>query len=255
MYSREELQQIFRRLAEPFPEEAVERTRGDVTRKGYDTTGIKYQYVVNRLNEVLGVGGFRVDRDFKVSERQTRNGNAAYEVTCDLTMQLGGWDEGRFVPFAEATGTGGHISTTEANAKKGAFTNGFKKVAAFFGCGWQAYAGCIDDDNVPADDSSTQRDAHHHESTSHHERSRHSAQRRRDSGNTGNGRITSAQLAKLRELVDQVEHGDWNGFCQRVREEHGVVVEYADRRLASDLIGELIDRARSRRGNGDSRRP
>ncbi len=244
MYSQDELRDIFRRLAEPFPEEAVERTKASLTRKGYDTTGIKYQYVVNRLNDVLGLGGFRVERDFVVKERQSRNGNTLYEVACDLIMQLGRWEDGKFLPFAEATGTGGHTSTTEADAKKGSFTNGFKKVAAFFGCGWQAYAGCIDDDNVPASydiASSTGK--------------RELVPVRGDEGCVGadrsaeNGRITSRQLAKLRELVDELGR-DWSSFREHVRKERGLNVEYANRKLASELIDELILMSRKHRSNG-----
>ena len=200
MYSQDELRDIFRRLAEPFPEEAVERTKASITRKGYDTTGIKYQFIVNRLNDVLGVGGFRVERDFVVKERQSRNGNTIFEVTCDLIMQLGRWDGGKFLPFAEAAGTGGHTATTEADAKKGSFTNGFKKVAAFFGCGWQAYAGCIDDDNLPA--------AHDESQASESKAIERVPAQRNDRSNQDNGRITSGQLAKMRELVDEVG-GDW----------------------------------------------
>ena len=243
MHTQDELRDIFRRLAEPFPEDAVERTKASTTRKGYDTTGIKYQYVVNRLNDVLGVGGFRVERDFVVKERQSRNGNTLYEVTCDLIMQLGRWDGGKFLPFAEATGTGGHTSSTEADAKKGSLTNGFKKVAAFFGCGWQAYAGCIDDDNVPAkyDDGRPNGNRENVPVRSDDPRA--------GSWSAENGRITSGQLAKLRELVDELGR-DWSNFREHVRKEHGLNVEYADRKLASELIEDLIQMSRRRRSNG-----
>ena len=52
--------------------------------------------------------------------------------------------------FAEAIGDGGHTSTSEADARKGAFTNGLKKAAALFGCGRQAYEGTLDDDKSRA---------------------------------------------------------------------------------------------------------
>jgi 5'-3' exonuclease len=160
VHTREDLRAIYVELAKPFPDTAVERTKAAVTRKGYDTTGIKYQYIVNRLNEVLGVGCFRVTREFSTREKQTRSGYPMVEATCDLTMQLGQWVDGEFAPFAEAVGTGGHASNNEADAKKGAFTNGFKKVAAFFGVGWQAYAGTIDDDNAPAEEPSWSAPSH-----------------------------------------------------------------------------------------------
>lgn len=142
---------IYEMLSAPFPDEAIERTSRKKTGKGYDTTGIKYQYIVNRMNEVLGLGGVRTTPTYSARETRARSGRSMYEVACDLVMQLGTWADGEFTPFAEATGTGGHASTNEADARKGAYTNGYKKVAAFFGCGWQAYAGELDDDNTPAD--------------------------------------------------------------------------------------------------------
>ena len=134
-------------------EEAIERTDGRQTGKGYSTTGIKAQFVINRLNETLGIGGWRTHRTIVVKELTTNSGRKAYEAVCDLVLELGEWTDGTFVPFAEALADGGHISMSEADARKGAFSNGLKKAAAAFGAGWQAYAGTIDDDNVPADTS------------------------------------------------------------------------------------------------------
>ncbi len=245
MFSGEELKEIYRRLAEPFPEEAIERTKGEITRKGYDTSGLKYQYVVNRLNEVLGLGGFRVERTFSIREREARSGQMMVEATCDLLMKLGRWSDGEFVAFAEATGTGGHTATTEADAKKGAFTNGFKKVAAFFGVGWQAYAGVIDDDNLPvgsSGDPPSRRNGARSE--------KRPVQGRGSNGSNGsNGRITTAQLERLRVLVADVG-GDWGRYRDHVRGEHKVNVEYSDRRLADQLIASLIATAEKRRANG-----
>ena len=255
MFTPEELKQIYARLSAPFPEEAIERTRGAQTKKGYDTTGIKYQYIVNRLNETLGVGGFRVQREFVVREKQTRSGYTMIEATCDLTMLLGRWVDGAFVPFAEATGTGGHSASTEADAKKGAFTNGFKKVAAFFGCGWQAYAGAIDDDNVAPNDAESEPappTARGWQPNGGNGRSAQGAPAPAANENgksNGNGRVTSAQLSKMHELVEQLG-GQWGGFRDHVREAHGVNVEYADKKLASALINDLLATVRKNRGNG-----
>lgn len=255
MFTPENLHEIYRQLCASFPEEAIERTKGATTKRGYDTTGIKYQYIVNRLNEVLGVGGFRVTRDFSIRDKQTRNGFAMIEATCDLTMQLGQWQNGEFIVFAEATGTGGHSAGTEADAKKGAFTNGFKKVAAFFGCGWQAYAGVIDDDNVPPGDVGNDYPVPSAKSWQPNGGNGQNArpapvQAANENGRAnGNGRITSAQLTKLRELVDEMG-GQWQGFREHVREAHGVNVEYADKKLASELIDDLLATVRRQRGNG-----
>ena len=65
---------LYQLLSVPFPESCIQRTEGRITGRGYDTTGIAYQFVVNRLNEVLGVGGFRVHREVTVKEVQRSNG-------------------------------------------------------------------------------------------------------------------------------------------------------------------------------------
>ena len=255
MYTPDDLRDIYRRLAEPFPDEAIERTRGAVTKRGYDTTGVRYQHVVNRLNEVLGVGGFRVQREFVVREKQTRSGFTMIEATCDLTMQLGQWVDGNFAPFAEAVGTGGHSSATEADAKKGAFTNGFKKTAAFFGVGRQAYEGTLDDDNVPPVDADNEgpppggRSWPPNGGNGRTARAAPASTAKENGRSNGNGRVTSAQLSKLRELVDQIG-GEWPSFREHVREAHGVNVEYADKKLASELIDDLLATVRKHRGNG-----
>ena len=65
------------------------------------------------------------------------------------------------------------------------------------------------------------------------------------------GRVSRAQLDKLRELVAELG-AEWRSFGEWVKSEHGVAVTYASRQLASELIGDLIDKAQARRGNGDA---
>jgi hypothetical protein len=147
----EEKRKLYAALAAPFPEQCIQRTEGRVTGRGYDTSGIGYQWIANRLNEVLGLGGFRAHRTVTVKEITRANGRSAFESICDLTLELGTWEDGNFVVFAESLADGGHVAMSEADARKGAYTNAFKKAAAFFGVGRQAYEGTLDDDNVPAD--------------------------------------------------------------------------------------------------------
>lgn len=266
MFTKEELQEIFRRLAEPFPEDAVERTSGAVTHKGYDTTGYKYIHVVNRLNEVLGVGGFKVEHEFSVREKPSKNGGILFDVTCDMVVQLGHWVDGKFVTFAEASGTGGHLAAGEADAKKGSYTNGFKKTVAMFGCGWQSYAGAIDDDNVAADHDDDERWAHRpaaparvralpnsKPATAEPPPTSNSQVDDRER-TTGRGRITSAQIGKLRELVAETG-GEWNDFRSHVRNTRGVNLEYANKEVASSLITELVAAARQRRNGANGSAP
>jgi hypothetical protein len=140
---------LYAALAAPFPESCIQRTEGKLTGRGYDTTGIGYQHIVNRLNEVLGIGGFRAHRTVTVKEVKRSNGRPAFEAICDLTLELGQWVDGNFVVFAESLADGGHIASSEADARKGAYTNAFKKAAAFHGVGKAAYEGTLDDDNIP----------------------------------------------------------------------------------------------------------
>jgi hypothetical protein len=149
--THDEKKKIYSALAAPFPEEAIERTDGRTTGKGYSTTGIKYQYVANRLNEVLGVGGWRAHRTVTVKEIVRSNGRPAFEAIADVTLELGEWIDGNFVVFAESLADGGHVASSEADARKGAYTGAWKKAAGMFGCGRQAYEGSLDDDNLPVE--------------------------------------------------------------------------------------------------------
>ncbi len=142
---------IYAALAAPFPESSIQRTEGRLTGRGYDTSGIGYQFIANRLNEVLGVGGWRAHRTVTVKEITRSNGRPAFEAIADITLELGSWEDGQFIVFAESLADGGHLASSEADARKGAYTNAFKKAAGFFGVGRQAYEGSLDDDNLPQD--------------------------------------------------------------------------------------------------------
>lgn len=142
---------LYAALSAPFPESCIQRTEGRLTGRGYDTTGIGYQHIVNRLNEVLGLGCFRTHREVTVKPIQRSNGKPAFDAICDLTLELGEWVDGKFITFAESVADGGNVSASEADARKGAYTNAFKKAAAFHGVGRQAYEGTLDEDNLTED--------------------------------------------------------------------------------------------------------
>lgn len=214
--------ELLRRLSEPFPEEAIERTRASQNGKGYDTTGVRVQFVINRLNDVLGLGGFRVERAFLTRERATRSGATMFEVICDLSLQLGTWEHGVFVAFAETQSTGGHVAPFEADARKGSHSNALKKAAAAFGIGWRFYAGVADDDHaVPAE------------------------ARELPAKCAKVPPATEPQRATIARLVKAVggSEGDFAAHVERTR---GVRMEDLDRRTASALIGELQEAVRRR---------
>ncbi|MEW5848036.1 MAG: Rad52/Rad22 family DNA repair protein [Myxococcota bacterium] len=240
---------LYAALAAPFPDEAVERTDGAVTGKGYSTTGIKYQFVVNRLNDVLGLGGWRAHRQVTVTQLATSSGRKAYEAICDLVLQLGTWVNGEFQVFAEALADGGHISVSEADARKGAYTNALKKGAAMFGCGRQAYEGTLDDDAVPGVDqmAPVSRAAPQQAST---QTSRPSSAPQTNgvppSAPVERARLTAKQLAALWAISKKLGMAPAE-FRRSVKEQHGVQPEFLTRPQASALIASM--------GNGHGEEP
>jgi hypothetical protein len=138
---------FLKKLSEKIEDEGIQRTKGSVTRKGYDTEGYGYQWCVNRFNEVLGgdwTFGWSIIRDI---EGKFKNGRPFFDITVKVWIKILDCDERHCV--------GGHISGNYVDALKGAITNGFKKTAAFWGVGHHAYTGCIDEDNkpIPVEDS------------------------------------------------------------------------------------------------------
>lgn len=241
--TKEERIKLYAALSAPFPDEAIERTEGAVTGRGYDTTGLKYQYVVDRLNEVLGVGGFRTDRTITVKAITTAKGRAAYEAIAEIRVELGEWIDGEFVAIAQAWGDGGHTAMTEADARKGAFTNGFKKAVAFLGPGREAYRGTIDDDHVPADMAVTP------PQTSRAPEAPPALRTPAAVVPVARDRLTSKQHSTLRSLSRTTGYDD-RGFRDHVRQRYGADPAYLSVGQASELIGELIAQANGARKAG-----
>lgn len=236
--THEEKKKIYLALSAPFSEVAIERTDGRITGRGYSTTGIKYQYVVNRLNEVLGLGCYRAHRTVTVKEITTAKGRQAFEAICDITLELGQWVDGEFVMWAEALADGGHTATSEADARKGAYTNAFKKAAAFFGVGRQAYEGTLDDDNVAGPESSEPVPAPV-ELRPQAPRANVTPMPTGPSPVTGGRtRLTAKQLAALWSIARRrnIGQGEFRG---QVKAQYGVQPEYLTREQASSLIASL----------------
>lgn len=251
----EDRQKLFAALSAPFPEEAVERTDGRTTGKGYATSGIKAQYIINRLTAVLGVGGWRIHREITVHEVTTSSGRKCWEALCDLVMELGSFEAGTFVPFAEGVGNGNHTSVSRGDAVKGALTNAIKRVAAFVcGAGWQAYCGLLDEDNIPADlDDQAQ---------GHRALSRPAQQpppQPTSNGPTIIARPAPASAAQTRSRLSSKQLGmvwglarklgfEQSTFRGQVKQEFGAALEFLTREQASQLITRLTQKASN--GNG-----
>lgn len=226
---------LYAALSAPFPESCIQRTDGRVTGRGYDTTGIGYQHIVNRLNEALGgVGGFRAHRTVTVKEITRSNGRPAFEAICDLTLELGQWVDGQFVVFAESLADGGHVAGSEADARKGAYTNAFKKAAAFFGAGKQAYEGTLDDDNVPGEDVVAAAAA----PITVARTPTNASPTQGLSQTPDRNRLSSRQLAAIWSIARKLGL-EQAAFRAQVRQRYSTQLEFLSRQQASELITKL----------------
>ena len=268
--THEERQRVYAALSAPFPDSCIQRTDGNQTGRGYSTTGIAYQFVVNRLNEVLGLGGFRTERTMTTRELTSAKGRPVFEAICELKLQLGEWVDGRFVAFAEAIGDGGHTSVSLADAFKGAFTNGFKKAAAFFGCGRQAYEGTLDDDCVPEESrvaetrptfepppASTPPPLSRHSGQAAPHAPRIEAGQQPEPGHTpaaARNRLTAKQLNALWAISTRLGY-EQREFRSYTRETFGVQPEFLTRDQASRIIGTMGNGASPGEDNSSPREP
>ena len=134
-----EVLDIFKELAKPLPKEAIQRTTKEQTKKAYDTTGYNYQYLVNRFNEVLGNAWGYTNKIIMQIEGKYSNGTPYFDLTIETSIWI-------LSPAVTRSMVGGHRSSVYADAHKGASTNSFKKTAAMFGVGREAFEGSLDDD-------------------------------------------------------------------------------------------------------------
>lgn len=140
-------QEVIKKLSEKLSSDAIQRTKGTETKKGYDTTGYGYQSAVDKLNEILGT---EWDFDWHIiheSQGTYKSGAPYHDITVEVSISI--------LKQKSRSCVGGHTAMNYADALKGAITNGFKKTAAFWGVGRDAFAGTIDDDNQPLPDSET----------------------------------------------------------------------------------------------------
>jgi len=254
--TNEEKKKIYQQLAAPFSEHCIQRTEGRLTGRGYDTSGIGYQFIANRLNEVLGVGGWRAHRTVNVKEVTRSNGRPAFEAICDITLELGEWVSGDFVVFAESLADGGHLASSEADARKGAYTNAFKKAAAFFGVGRQAYEGSLDDDNIPAEHSSdgftvstmpTQRPTSAPAAAPQVQPAQQAPQQPRPPPAPSRNRLTSKQLGAIQAIGRKLGL-DQAGLRAATKQRFNSQPEFLSRDQASQLISAMSAQA----GNGQA---
>jgi len=148
---------LYRDFCSELPFDAIQRTKRSETKKGYDTDGYGYQYCIDKMNNIAGLGHWRIIAEEVFCEQgEYSSGRKAYEVGYDVIIQLGNWTPSGFQVLAETPKTpGGHVSALKTDARKGALTNAIKKAIAFFGIGAAAYRGELNDDNLPPEGRQT----------------------------------------------------------------------------------------------------
>ena len=143
---------IYAALAKPFDEHCIQRTEGRLTGRGYDTTGIGYQHIANRLNEVLGVGGWRAHRTVTVKEivraatagppsrrSATSRWNSASGSMASSSSSRRAWPTAATWP-APRQMPGRAATRTHSRRQRRSSASGR-----------QAYEGSLDDDNLPGE--------------------------------------------------------------------------------------------------------
>lgn len=145
------LKRAYKKLSAPFPEEAIQE--GNMPGVG-KVKGVKVQYIYDRLNEVLGSDHWReiiVENPFTDPDKNIEVAGKTVRARAFIKLELGNWEEGRFIPIASKSHGGGSTNMVPYQACKGALTNALKKVASLYGIGGDVFRGELDEDFVRSD--------------------------------------------------------------------------------------------------------
>lgn len=139
----DKLEEIYQEFIKDIPKEAVKK---GVMEDSVELIMYGYQFAVNILNEVIGMNHWLLSIDDDRTSADTKNNN--YQATVKVSLKLGNWKDGIFIPIVERYSYGSGVHSQKANAIKGAITNGFKKAAAMYGIGKKFYEGLVEDYDI-----------------------------------------------------------------------------------------------------------
>lgn len=123
---------IYSKLTKEFPKEAY----SILYRKNAELTSIKAQYIVERLNEVFGLGGWRFDGEWKeVDDGVLFFGELSYVI------EEGG--ENKVFTTGTIPGFSGTDVENRGDAYKGARTDALSKAASQIGVGNEVFKGLV----------------------------------------------------------------------------------------------------------------
>lgn len=180
--------ELYEELSAPFPKEAVQKSKGSQTGKGYDTTGYRSQFMVNRINELVGPQNWSDSYTLnKEREITTAKGVNGFDITVDVTVTILG---------VTKSSPGGHMGYKgHADVLKGACSNALKAALVKFGIGKQAKELSIDEDYEPIN------------GTDEKPPTKPPAKDKKPAaaGNNGNSPITVEQHTRLADLRDELK--------------------------------------------------
>jgi len=133
---------VYKNFIKEIPKEAL---RLSTLEDGTVYTLYGYQFIINRLNDVVGFEHWNIK---VITEPRSEKRNNFWFVSLSLTLSLGNWTSALFIPLVSKVSYGSGASENLGNALKGALTNGFKKAAAMYGIGKKAYEGLIEDYDI-----------------------------------------------------------------------------------------------------------
>ena len=119
---------IYLGLTQGFPQEAYSTDSS----RGFDLTSIKAQYVVERLNTIVGVGNWRHEGTYEKLEN--------HEEILFMGKIIINSSEGAAMQFATGSAK---IRKNLGDAYKGAKTDSLSKVASLFGLGNEVFKGNV----------------------------------------------------------------------------------------------------------------
>lgn len=152
-----DLEEVFKIIKEyEFPDEAIQQTTHPTMKK--EILGYNAQYIINALNEILGMNHWREYGEMK----EEKPGNA-YVSIYNGTFEIGNWkttriteispdgtrkeyDQRTFEHIVRHTTYWGSRNMDHWESLKGAKTNFLKKICSYYSLGWKSYALQLDDD-------------------------------------------------------------------------------------------------------------
>ena len=129
------------------PKDAIQKTFGVQTHKGYDTTGYGIDWLWELLIKTFGPSRIHVSVADVNAEQGVWGEEKKTKWSVSLRSIIRIIDGGEVL--AETTAFGGHESKLRGDALKGAESNAQKKALSKWGIGIDAYKGILDDDNKP----------------------------------------------------------------------------------------------------------